>query len=102
MGSSITISVPVKNTGSVAGAEVVQLYIHDAEASVERPEQELKGFEKVWLAPGECKTVKITFDRSALSFFDAASHNWIAEKGEFEARIGSSSDDIRSTVRFTL
>ena len=102
MGSSITVSVPVKNTGSVAGAEVVQLYIHDAESSVERPEQELKGFEKVWLAPGESKTVKFTFDRSALSFFDAASHSWVAEKGEYEARIGASSEDIRSTVSFTL
>lgn len=102
MGKTLKISVPVKNTGAVAGAEVVQLYIADKEASVDRPVKELKGFEKIWLEPGQTKTVTFTIDRQALSFFDEASHSWVAEKGEFEALVAAASDDVRSTVTFSL
>ena len=102
MRNTLKISIPVTNTGSVAGAEIVQLYISDKEASVDRPVKELKGFEKVWLEPGQTKTVEFEIDRGALSFYDEATHSWVAEKGEFEAKICASSDDVRSSVDFTL
>ena len=102
MRDKLTISIPVTNTGSVAGAEVVQLYIQDAEASVDRPSKELKGFEKVWLEPGETKTVRFTIGRDALSFFDPEKHEWVAEPGTFKALIGASSADIRSEASFEL
>lgn len=100
-GGKIEISVPVANSGSVAGAEVVQLYVSDPVCSVDRPVKELKAFSKVFLEPGETKTVKLTLTEDALRFFDEASHSWKAEEGEFEALVGSASDDIRTSVRFT-
>lgn len=102
MGRTLKIKVPVTNTGNVAGAEVVQLYIHDVEASVDRPVKELKGFDKVFLEPGQTKTVEFAIDREALSFFDAEKHEWVAEPGEFKALIAASSEDIRGEVSFRL
>lgn len=98
----ITFTFTVKNTGKKAGAEVAQLYISDLKSSLPRPTKELKGFEKVYLNPGEEKEVSITIDKSALSFFDADKHAWVAEPGDFEALIGNSSDDIKTKVKFTL
>lgn len=98
----ITFTFTVKNTGKKAGAEVAQLYINDVKASVPRPAKELKGFEKVFLNPGEEKEVSITIDKSALSYFDAEKHAWVAEPGDFEALIGNSSDNIKTKVKFTL
>ena len=86
----------------MAGAGVVQLYVSDTEASVQRPEKELKGFEKVYLEPGESATVRFTLNRRALSFFDADAHDWKAESGEFHALVGLSSRDIRADVCFNL
>ncbi len=101
-GDGFKVSAAVKNTGSVPGAEVVQLYVSDVESSVERPVKELKGFEKVYLQPGESRKVQFTLDRRALSFFDADSHAWVAEPGEFRALVGTSSEDIREEVPFRL
>ncbi|WP_183580540.1 glycoside hydrolase family 3 C-terminal domain-containing protein [Mucilaginibacter sp. X5P1] len=98
----ITFSVKVKNTGTRAGEEVVQLYISDLKSSVPRPVKELKGFEKIALQPNEEKTVTFTIDKSALSYFDAAKHDWVAEPGDFTALIGAASDDIRTKILFTL
>lgn len=98
----LTVTVPVKNTGSREGKEVVQLYIRDKKSSVERPVKELKGFCKVSLKPGEEKEVSFTIDRSALSYFDAGSHQWMAEPGAFEAIIAASATDIRGRVEFKL
>jgi len=98
----ITFSVSVKNKGSRDGAETVQLYITDIKSSLPRPVKELKGFEKVFLKAGEEKTVSITVDKSALSFFDDKKHAWVAEPGDFEALIGASSSDIRSKIKFAL
>jgi beta-glucosidase len=98
----ITFTVKVKNTGKRAGAEVAQLYISDLKSSVQRPAKELKGFEKVFLNPGEEKEVTFTIDKTALSFFDADKHDWVAEPGDFEALIGNSSDAIKTKVKFTL
>ena len=64
--------------------------------------KELKGFEKVYLQPGESRRVNFTVGKDALSFFDAAQHAWIAEPGEFHALIGTSSEDIRADVEFRL
>ncbi len=99
---TLKVSVDVKNAGACDGAEVVQLYIADSEASVDRPSKELKGFEKVWLKAGEKKTVTFEIDAEDLSWFNAEKHEWTAEPGEFKALIGSSSRDIRASVDFRL
>lgn len=99
---TIVVSVPVTNTGAVAGAEVVQLYISDPECSVERPAKELKNFAKVYLQPGESRTVEFEVTKSDLAYFDAAAHDWVAEPGRFIASVGSASDDIRTSVKFNL
>ncbi|WP_407499438.1 glycoside hydrolase family 3 C-terminal domain-containing protein [Elizabethkingia anophelis] len=98
----ITFTVSIKNTGKREGAEVAQLYISDLKSSAPRPVKELKGFEKINLKPGEQKEVSFTIDKSALSFFDAATHQWVAEPGEFEALVGASSSDIKTKMKFTL
>lgn len=98
----ITFIMTVKNTGQREGAEVVQLYISDKKSSLPRPIKELKGFQKVYLKPGEEKEVSFTIGTDALSFFDDNKHEWVAEKGQFEALIGASSTDIRSKVVFEL
>ncbi len=98
----ITFTLPVTNTGSRAGAETVQLYISDVEASVDRPVKELKAFRKVFLQPGETQNVSLSIDRSALSFYNEASSSWVAEPGTFEALVGTSSDKISQVVSFVL
>ena len=92
----------MKNAGDVDGAEVVQLYIADPQASIDRPAKELKGFEKIYLKAGESKTVSFEIDAEDLSYFDAAKHEWVAEPGEFQAVIGSSSRDVRAVATFEL
>jgi len=99
---TVKVTVPVKNTGSVAGAEVVQLYIQDVEASLPRPVKELKGFEKVYLEPGESATVEFEISADALKFYDDNASSWKTEKGDFVAHIGSASDDIRTSATLTL
>ena len=101
-GGKVTVSLTVRNSGKRDGAEVVQLYVSDPESSVDRPVRELKGFEKVFLKAGESRKVSFTIDKSALSRFDPDLHEWVAEKGEFVASVGSSSEDLRSSVSFTL
>lgn len=99
---SITFTVDVTNTGKVTGAEVVQLYIHDEQASLPRPYKELKAFKKVRLAPGETREVSLTIGRDALSFYDDRTRQWTAEPGRFEALIGNASDHITTKVGFRL
>ena len=96
------ITLSVTNTGRQAGAEVVQLYLRDVKASVERPAKELKAFEKVYLQPGESRDVTFTIDHKALSFYDETRAQWTAEPGAFEALVGTSSAQVSSKVRFTL
>ena len=102
LGDSLKLTVSVTNTGKRAGAEVVQLYIHDAKASVDRPYKELKGFGKVFLQPGETKDVDITIGKDALSFYDEAAHAWKAEPGVFEALVGTASDKLSNNLSFIL
>lgn len=99
---TISFTVSVTNTGKRAGAEVVQLYISDLKSSLPRPVKELKGFQKVFLEPGETKDVTITINQDALSFYDEATSSWKAEAGDFEALIGTASDNLPQKVKFSL
>ena len=101
-GADVKVSIDVTNSGKVAGKEVVQLYIGDQESYLERPVKELKGFKKVYLEPGETKTVEFVIEPDMLKFFDDAKHDWVLEKGKFTAFVGASSRDIRSEVSFEV
>ena len=98
----ITVRVPVTNVGKVAGSEVVQVYVHDCEASVEMPQKQLKGFDKVYLEPGETKVVSIDLGPDAFRFFDEETMTWKTEPGDFEILVGSASDNILKTVTVAL
>lgn len=98
----LEIRCNVKNVGSVAGKEIVQLYIGDEKCRVLRPVKELKDFYKVALQPGEEREVVFTVDKEDLMFFDDQLHDWVAEPGKFKAYIGSSSKDIKGVVEFEL
>jgi beta-glucosidase len=87
------VSVDITNTGAVAGTETPQLYLHFPPSAGEPPQQ-LKGFEKVTLAPGEKKTVSFKLTSRSLSIWDVATHAWVEAKGEFTAAVGTSSRDI--------
>ena len=99
---TLTVTVPITNTGKREGAEVVQLYIRDVKSALPRPVKELKGFKKIRLMPGETCEVTFTIDKEALSYFDDTRHEWVAESGKFEAIIAASAVDVRSKVTFTL
>ena len=100
--TSVWLEIPVTNTGTRRGSEVVQCYVADLDASVARPPQELKAFAKVVLDPGETTKVTLVLDRRAFAFWDAEGHDWMVEPGEFELRIGTSSRDIRRRVTVSL
>jgi len=99
-GEALEITTTVKNTGTRSGAEVVQLYVRDLVGSVTRPVKELKGFERVTVAPGESKDVTFTLSAADLAFYTAAGE-WEAEPGDFQVFVGSSSRDVKD-ARFTL
>ena len=101
-GDRLEVEVDVSNTGERAGQEVVQLYVRDVEASVVRPEKELRGFAKLLLEPGETGTARFTLVERDFAFWDVESHAWLAEPGEFDLLVGSSSADIRSQGPLTL
>jgi beta-glucosidase len=92
-GSTVSVDFDVTNTGTVAGAEVAQLYVSDPSAQVDRPERELKGFAKVRLAPGETRHVTLTLDARAFSYWDSPAHKWIIDPGKFILRVGDSSEN---------
>lgn len=99
---SVTATVTVRNTGTRPGAEVMQLYVRDVECSVERPDKELKGFQKVMLQSGESKDIIITLPVDAFRFFDEKKMEWVLEPGKFQIMAGSSSKDIRLTEEIDL
>ena len=101
-GSNVIVNVTVRNTGDRAGAEVVQVYVNDAEASVERPVRELKGFQKVYLEAGETRELSFTLTGEDLSFFDAEAHAWKLEPGDFHILIGTSSEDLPIDLLLTI
>lgn len=100
--ASLIVECSVTNTGGRAGAETVQVYVHDRVASVARAEQELRGFAKVHLAPGETRLVRVPLSPRALAFYDQVEGRWLAEAGDFEVRIGASSRDIRLRANYRL
>lgn len=99
---TLTVTVAVKNTGSVAGKEIVQLYVGDDKCSVLRPVKELKRFAKIALAPGEEKNVTFTLVPDDLKFYDEASAAWKYEPGKFKAYVCASSADVRGVVPFEM
>ncbi|MEX2207086.1 MAG: glycoside hydrolase family 3 C-terminal domain-containing protein [Myxococcota bacterium] len=101
-GERVEVELDVKNTGTRAGQEVVQLYVRDRVSRLARPEQELCAFAKIALEPGETTTVEFTLEPRALSYWDPTLSAFVAEPGEFELRAGASSRDVRARVRFSL
>jgi beta-glucosidase len=101
-GSMVPVSFDVANTGSVAGAEVAQVYVSDPSAKATRPERELKGFEKVRLAPGETKHVTLNLDARAFSYWSEAAHKWTIDPGKFVIRVGDSSESTPLHADLTL
>jgi len=91
---TLNVKVKVKNTGNIRGKEIIQLYVKDIESKVNRPEKELKGFEKIQLEPGEEKTVIFTLDKRAFAYYNTEIKDWYVESGEFELLVGKSSKDI--------
>ena len=100
--SLFTLHTSVKNTGDREGAETVQLYIRDVKSSLQRPVKELKGFQKVTLAPGEQRDITFSIDKSMLSYYDDSKGEWVVEPGKFEALVGASAGDIKSKVAFEV
>lgn len=100
--NQVHVMLDVKNVGETAGAEVVQLYVRDIEASVDRPLKELKAFDKIALLPGQTKQVELLLQREAFAFFKSEQNKWVVESGKFELLIGSSSRDIRLVGQMTL
>ena len=98
----LAVSVDVTNTGTVAGKEIIQVYVHDRKSGLVRPPKELKGFAKVELRPGETKTVTVALDFRAFAFYHPGYRQWITEDGEFDILIGASAADIRCTLSATL
>ena len=94
---TLSVSFRVKNTGSVAGSEIAQLYVGDRESTIFRPVKELKGFKKVYLEPGEEKEITITLNKRAFAFFNVKTNDWCVESGDFDIYVGASSADIRLT-----
>jgi beta-glucosidase len=94
----LTVTMKVKNTGKVAGKEIIQLYVRDVESSAFRPEKELKGFSKVSLEPGEITDVQFKLGKRAFAYYDTGLSSWHVETGVFEILVGASSRDIRLTA----
>jgi len=101
-GSTVPVSFDVTNTGKVAGAEVAELYVSDPSAKIDRPERELKGFEKVRLNPGETKHVTLNLDARAFSYWDENAHKWTIDPGKFKIRVGDSSENTPLSADLNL
>lgn len=101
-GDLVKVSLRVKNTGCMAGAEVVQIYVSQKNPSLFKPLRELKGFSKVFLHPGEEKMVEILLDQRAFSYYAADQSKWVVEKGEYVISAAASSRDIRLTEMLEL
>lgn len=97
---TLTVTIPVRNVGNVAGKEVVQLYVGDEKCTLLRPQKELKHFQKIALKPGESQDVTFTLSVEDLKFYNDVRQEWEAEPGYFRLYIGASSADIRTTERF--
>jgi beta-glucosidase len=101
-GATVRVQVQVQNTGQRAGQQVVQVYVHDVETTLERPVKELKGFLKVTLEPGESETVEVLLGMRSLAYFDDVRNAWVADAGQYEVLIGTSSADLPFCLPLTL
>jgi beta-glucosidase len=101
-GETLEVAIDVCNAGERSGREVVQLYLHDPESTLPRPEQELAAFAKLSLEPGETRRVQLRVEPRALCSYDPERGAWVAEPGDFEVRIGRSSTDLHARARFRL
>jgi beta-glucosidase len=101
-GNGATVSFSIKNSGKVKGAEIVQLYIKQEHAALPRPEKELKAFNKIFLEPGESKTVTMNLDENAFQYYSDIENKWVMENGIYNILIGSSSRNIRLTGKIKL
>jgi beta-glucosidase len=101
-GKTATATFTVKNTGTVAGAEVAQVYVHQDKSLLPRPEKELKGFQKVFLKPGESQKITVVLDSEAFQYYNDVQGKWVMEPGTFKVLVGGSSRDIRLTGNVTL
>ena len=99
---TLSVSVEVTNTGSVAGKEVVQLYVSDRESDVFRPVRELKGFDKVELQPGETKTVTFTLDKRSFAYWNTQIHDWYVESGVFDIQIAKNAEEVLLSAPVTV
>ena len=100
MGDSVEVLADVENTGKRAADEVAQLYIHQRYGSASRPVRELKGFERMTLAPGEKKTVRFTLGKSELTYWSAAARTWVQEPSTFDLWVGADSTaPLTTTLR---
>ena len=98
-----TVTLTVSNSGTVAGRDVVQIYVADPKCSVRRPRKELKGFAKTAvLSPGETENVSVELDKLAFSFYDDQLGKWVVERGDFYVLVARSSTDITMQARVTI
>jgi beta-glucosidase len=97
-----TVTFTVRNTGKLAGADVAQVYVHQQKSELPRPEKELKGFQKVFLQPGQSKTITITLDVNAFQYFNDKLNRWVSEKGAYDILVGNSSRNISLTSALRL
>ena len=97
-----TLTCRITNTGEVAGAEIVQLYVRDVDSTPFRPEKELKGFAKVFLQPGESTVVRFALDKRSFAYYNTEVRDWTVESGDFDLLIGASSRDIRLQTAITV
>jgi beta-glucosidase len=98
----LTVQVAVRNSGQRAGDEVVQLYVHDGNTNVKRPKEQLAGFERIRLQPGEAKTVSFLLPAEQLAYWDSDQEMWVVKPGGVDAMVGSASDDIRQKAQFQI
>lgn len=99
---TLTVSFKVKNTGDVDGAEIAQVYVTDNESTIYRPEQELRGFKKVFLKAGEEKEITVELGKRAFAYYNVNIHDWHVESGKFTVKIGASSRDIKLTAEVNV
>ena len=97
-----TITFTLKNTGSVPGAEVAQVYVKQEKSTLPRPEKELKAFEKIFLQPGDSKLVKIVLDENAFHYYNDIENKWVMENGVYDIMIGASSRKIKLNGKVKL
>lgn len=99
---TLTVSFKIKNTGDIDGAEIAQVYVTDNESTIYRPEQELRGFKKVFLKAGEEKEISIDLGKRAFAYYNVNIHDWHVESGKFTVKIGASSRDIKLTAEVNV